>query len=120
MRKFLMLAAGAAALTLAVSCTQPTYGPSFPTIALGCHDGGGADVSITGPMNQLQNGALHSTNDGTCGTQVILETFVQAWDKPAADAACATLGGTVASLQPFGQLGYATLGDTVWECSGLH
>lgn len=91
----------------------------LPAIAVGCHDGGGSDAEFYGPMNSFRNGALHSTRDGTCGGFVIFETFVQSTSKAGADALCASLGGTVASLVPLGDNGYATLGSTVWECSGL-
>ncbi len=123
-----LIASAFALVLVTAACVPPDPGPGettsttsgLPVIATGCHDGGGSDIVFNGPMNTLRNGELHSTLDGTCGHFVIWETFVQATTKSGADDLCASLGGTVAGLVPLGTNGYATLGSTVWECSGLH
>ncbi|UDY37634.1 hypothetical protein [Dermatobacter hominis] len=129
LRSHAALVASAFLLVMLAAACAPDPGPpattttttsGLPVIATGCHDGGGSDIVFNGPMDALRNGELHSTSNGSCGAFVIWETFVQSTTKAGADALCASLGGTVASLVPLGANGYATLGNTVWECSGLH
>ena len=115
-----VVAAGLVLVTGAAACTPETSGPpttTLPPIAVGCHDGLGADLYFNGPIDAVDNADIHGTNNGTCGSFVAKRTLVQAADKAAADALCTGIGKSSAINEPLDDpsFGYVTL-VAAWEC----